>query len=257
MIDITPIPAFTDNYIWLLADHHAKTAVVVDPGDATPVLEVLEAQGLQLTAILVTHHHFDHVGGLEELSSTHACEVFGPDNDAIALVDHRLSAGDEIEVLGVQFRVMEVPGHTLDHIAYFHEGEPPLLFCGDTLFAGGCGRVFEGTFPMMHRSLQTLAALPHNTRVFCAHEYTLANLAFARAVEPHNRKLAERVQRAEAIRARGEPTVPSELGLELATNPFLRCADPDLQASLKSQGKLQGQTGDEVFATVRGWKDNF
>jgi hydroxyacylglutathione hydrolase len=153
--------------------------------------------------------------------------------------------------------VLEVPGHTLDHIAFFHPGERPLLFCGDTLFAGGCGRVFEGTPPMMHDSLESLAALPPETSVYCAHEYTLANLAFARAVEPDNAALAARLAEAEARRDRNEPTVPSELGLELATNPFLRCSEPALLASLEAQGRLQGRDSAQVFATVRSWKDNF
>jgi hydroxyacylglutathione hydrolase len=183
--------------------------------------------------------------------------VFGPRNPAIEGVDHRLGAGDRIEVLGLSLEVMEVPGHTLDHIAYYHAGERPLLFCGDTLFAGGCGRVFEGTPPMMYDSLQSLAALPPETAVYCAHEYTLANLAFARAVEPDNAALADRAAAAEAARARDEPTVPSELRLELATNPFLRCTEPALQASLEDQGRLRAREGADVFAVVRGWKDNF
>ena len=160
-------------------------------------------------------------------------------------------------MLGRSFEVIEVPGHTLDHIAYFHGGDKPVLLAGDTLFAGGCGRVFEGTAPMMHGSLQALAALPAATKVYCAHEYTLANLAFASAVEPDNAALAERLAAAEATRARNESTVPSTLELELATNPFLRCETQDLKSALQAQGKLQGETGDEVFATVRGWKDNF
>jgi len=153
--------------------------------------------------------------------------------------------------------VMTVPGHTLDHIAYYHASEQPLLFCGDTLFAGGCGRLFEGTPPMMLASLESLAALPPATLVYCAHEYTLANLAFARAVEPDNTALAARIAQAEASRAKNEPTVPSDIALELATNPFLRCKEQDLLDSLQSQGRLlKGSTAD-VFATVRGWKDNF
>jgi hydroxyacylglutathione hydrolase len=257
MLTIQPIPAFDDNYIWLLYDQQTREAFVVDPGDAAPVVAALQELQLDLTGILITHHHFDHVGGLKQLKDRYDPVVFGPRNPAIDGLTQTLQAGDNIEALGQSFDVLEVPGHTLDHIAYFHPGAEPLLFCGDTLFAGGCGRLFEGTPPMMHQSLQSLAALPPETRVYCAHEYTLANLAFARAVEPDNVDLAQRITEAEARRARNEPTVPSSLALELATNPFVRCAEPALLAALQAQGRLEGESGAEVFATVRGWKDNF
>ncbi|WP_116364129.1 hydroxyacylglutathione hydrolase [Parahaliea mediterranea] len=255
MLSISPIPAFNDNYIWLL--EKASQAVVVDPGEAPPVLRALEERGLQLAGILITHHHFDHVGALPELLAIADVPVWGPHNPAIEQVSQRLGAGDRVTVLGHDFDVLEVPGHTLDHIAYFHGGEQPLLFCGDTLFAGGCGRVFEGTPAMMHASLQALAALPQNTLVYCAHEYTLANLAFARAVEPDNSALAQRATRAQELRQRNEPTVPSSIDLELATNPFLRCNTTALRNALSQQGRLEGDSGAEVFATVRAWKDHF
>lgn len=258
MFNIQPICAFTDNYIWLLYDEDSRQAFVVDPGDAQPVVDTLAELELELAGILITHHHFDHVGGLAQLCADRQPVVYGPRNPAIAGVTRELAAGDSAEVLGRTFEVLEVPGHTLDHIAYYSDQTPqPLLFCGDTLFAGGCGRVFEGTPPMMHESLQVLAKLPADTRLYCAHEYTLANLAFARAVEPENDALGERMQQAEAARARGEPTVPSNIALELATNPFLRCDRPEMLNSLASQGRLQGRSPAEVFATVRGWKDNF
>jgi hydroxyacylglutathione hydrolase len=257
MLTIQPIPAFDDNYIWLLYDKQTREAFVVDPGDAAPVVAALQELQLDLTGILITHHHFDHVGGLKQLKDRYDPVVFGPRNPAIDGLTQTLQAGDNIEALGQSFDVLEVPGHTLDHIAYFHSGAEPVLFCGDTLFAGGCGRLFEGTPPMMYQSLQSLAALPPETRVYCAHEYTLANLAFARAVEPDNVDLAQRITEAEARRARNEPTVPSSLALELATNPFVRCAEPALLAALQAQGRLEGESGAEVFATVRGWKDNF
>ena len=257
MLTIQPIPAFDDNYIWLVFDQQSRQAFVVDPGDAAPVEGALQELQLELAGILITHHHFDHVGGLKQLKDNYQPVVFGPCNPGIDGLTQTLQAGDSIEVLGQSFDVLEVPGHTLDHIAYFHPGAEPLLFCGDTLFAGGCGRVFEGNPPMMHQSLQSLAALPLETRVYCAHEYTLANLAFARAVEPDNADLARRIAEAEASRARNEPTVPSSLALELATNPFVRCTEPTLLAALRAQGRLEGKSGAEVFATVRGWKDNF
>jgi hydroxyacylglutathione hydrolase len=257
MISIEPVAAFSDNYIWLISDPASGQAVVVDPGDAAPVEAALKARGLSLAGIMITHHHFDHVGGLAALKAAWSCTVWGPRNPAIEGIDVTLGDGETVEILGISYNIIEVPGHTLDHIAYFHDADEPLLFCGDTLFAGGCGRVFEGTFPMMHASLQKLAALPARTRVYCAHEYTLANLAFASAVEPDNTALAERVAQAEATRARDEPTVPSTLALELATNPFLRANQPALVTALAASGKLQGETGDEVFATVRAWKDNF
>ncbi len=257
MLDVRPIPAFTDNYIWLITSPNDKRAFVVDPGDGQVVRDTLESEGLDLAGILVTHHHFDHVGGLALLREAYAPVVYGPDNPAIDGIDQVVSAGDAVEVLGAQFSVIAVPGHTLDHIAYFADGEAPLLFCGDTLFAGGCGRLFEGSPAMMHQSLQSLAALPAGTQVFCAHEYTLANLAFAQAVEPGNAELADRVAAAEATRAAGQPTVPSTIALELATNPFMRCEQPELIDALRQQGRLQQPDAVAVFATVRGWKDNF
>lgn len=257
MLNIQPIPAYDDNYIWLLSDASSGEAFVVDPGDAAPVQATLAEQGLTLKGILITHHHFDHVGGLNSLREAWQPVVYGPANPAIEGIDESLAHGDRINVLGQQFDVLAVPGHTLDHIAYSHQGEQSLLFCGDTLFAGGCGRLFEGTAAMMHQSLQSLAALSPDTEVYCAHEYTLANLDFARAVEPDNRDLVERQAAARAQRERAEPTVPSTLALELATNPFLRCEQPALLEALRKQSRLQGQAPEEVFATVRGWKDNF
>lgn len=261
MLNIQPISAFSDNYIWLLFDEQSRRAFVVDPGDAAPVLETLKDLQLDLEGVLITHHHFDHVGGLAELCAEYSPVVYGPKNPGIEAITHRFVAGDSVEVLGHEFSVLEVPGHTLDHIAFFHDGahdgKTPLLFCGDTLFAGGCGRLFEGNPPMMLASLESLSALPPTTQVYCAHEYTLANLAFAQAVEPNNENLAQRIALAEATRAQGEPTVPSNIALELATNPFLRCNETALQESLAQQGKLAGDSTVEVFATVRGWKDNF
>ncbi len=257
MLQIRPIPAFNDNYIWLLTRPGSNAACVVDPGDAAPVEAALEADGLTLETILVTHHHFDHVGGLARLRERYSPGVIGPQNPVIDGIDREVGDGDKVEVLGEAFRVMAVPGHTLDHIAYFHAGETPLLFCGDTLFAGGCGRLFEGSPGQMYQSLQSLAELPMATRVYCAHEYTLANLQFARAVEPDNQALARRQQLAQASRERGEPTVPSSMGEELATNPFLRCGENSVLATLRASARLQGDQPEQVFASVRAWKDSF
>ena len=257
MLNIRPIPAFNDNYIWLLADESSQQACVVDPGDANPVIDVLENLRLELAGVLITHHHFDHVGGLKALRTRYDPVVYGPHNPGIDGITRRVGAGDTLEVLGTAFDVLEVPGHTLDHIAYVHRGPAPMVFCGDTLFAGGCGRLFEGTPDMMFKSLESLAALEPATKVYCAHEYTLANLAFAQAVEPHNRRLVERVVSARETRQRGEPTVPSDIATELATNPFLRCNSKGLRASLRQQGKYPGDSPVMIFASIRGWKDVF
>lgn len=253
---VIPVPAFNDNYIWLV-DNGDGSAFVVDPGDPSPVNAALSDRGLRLDAILITHHHFDHVGGLVALKEQHGCRVTGPANPAIAGIDTALGDGDSVRVGRCEFSVLAVPGHTLDHIAYFcRDATPPLLFCGDTLFAAGCGRLFEGTPEVMHESLGRLAALPAETLVYCAHEYTLANLAFARAAEPDNEALAARQRAAAQLREAGVPTVPSTIGQEQATNPFLRSSEGSLQRTLKAAGR---DAADPVsaFASLRAWKDSF
>jgi len=257
MLNILPIAAFSDNYIWLMHHEGSRQAVVVDPGDAAPVIAALEKMGLDLVCVLITHHHFDHVGGLEALCEKYSPVVYGPKNPDIQRLNHRLEEGDTLDVLGLKFEVLEVPGHTLDHIAFFHSGDAPIVFCGDTLFAGGCGRVFEGNPEMMLASLDALAQLPQKTQVFCAHEYTLSNLEFALAAEPKNAALIERMGEAKKTRERNQPTVPSTLSLELATNPFMRCHGTQLRESLAESGKLEGTSPVDVFATVRSWKDTF
>lgn len=234
--------------------------MVVDPGQAAPVNAALAERDLQLTAILITHHHFDHVGGVCELKQAHGCVVYGPANPAIADIDHTLHEGDSLAVGNYSFEVLAVPGHTLDHIAYFQEGTAeedvsPLLFCGDTLFAGGCGRIFEGDPTMMHASLRRLAILPGDTEVFCAHEYTLANLEFARAADPDNAALAERERLAIELRLYDKPTVPSTIALENATNPFLRAHEDSVQRSVNEASVVMDTT--DAFAKLRAWKDNF
>jgi hydroxyacylglutathione hydrolase len=254
MMQIHAVPAFQDNYIWVLAE--GGEAAVVDPGDAKPVQRFLDAQGLKLAAILATHHHGDHVGGLLELAARWRCPVFGPAGEAIEGLDHRLVEGERITVpgIGLELGVLDVPGHTAGHIAYVGEG---VAFCGDTLFACGCGRLFEGTAAQMSESLSKLAKLPAATRAYCAHEYTLANIRFARAVEPDNAALAARQARDVAKRQRGEPTVPSTIGDELATNPFLRCSVPEVVAAAERHAGRSLSDPIEVFAEIRAWKNSF
>lgn len=261
MIAIEPIPAFTDNYIWCL--HDGSNAWVVDPGDAAPVIAFLETHNLTLQGILITHHHFDHVGGIAELRAYSALQnkalqnIYGPANPAIAGITHTLHEGDTLTILNTMLSVIEVPGHTLDHIAYRSlDLQPPALFCGDTLFGAGCGRLFEGSPEQMLNSLNKFKTLDPATRVFCTHEYTQANLRFAKAVEPANLALTQRVQVAEKVRANDQPTLPSTLALELETNPFLRSNQPAVQAAAL-QRNPQGATEADIFATIRRWKDDF
>lgn len=253
MFEVIPIRAFADNYIWLL--RQGKTAAVVDPGDARPVLEVLARDRVELVAILITHHHADHQGGIADLLVHHRAEVFGPASENIVGVDRPLSGGEIVRVAAcaIDFQVIPVPGHTRGHIAYYGAG---CVFCGDTLFAGGCGRVFEGTPAQMAASLGRLAELPAETLVYCAHEYTEANLRFALAVEPNNALLKQRVLDAAAMRAKGLPTVPSTIAVERATNPFLRCDQPQVIAAARS---WQESATDpvSVFAALRDWKNRF
>lgn len=255
---IYPIPAFTDNYIWALVDTQRKQACVVDPGDAEPVLSYLAAENLSLVQILITHHHPDHTGGLVRLAEKFAPVVYGPANPGIKGITHPLREGDTVDVLGQQFSVIEVPGHTLDHIAFFNDSsEQPVLFCGDTLFAAGCGRLFEGTPDQMLVSLGKLSSLPSSTLVYCTHEYTLANLKFALAAEPGNTELQKRNEVEMEKRANDEPTLPSSIARELATNPFLRCEQPEIKATVSKQSAQELSDEVATFAALRQWKDNF
>jgi hydroxyacylglutathione hydrolase len=251
------LPAFADNYIWML--HDGREAVVVDPGDAAPVIAALDELQLALAAILVTHHHADHVGGVDALRPRLQGPVYGPRRERIPEPFIALDDGDAVEVLGRRFEVIDVPGHTAGHIAYFEtsaSGAAPLLFCGDTLFSGGCGRLFEGTAAQMHASLSRLADLPGITQVCCTHEYTLSNLKFAHAVEPLNDDLARYTTWCKAQRERGQPTLPSTLAQELRINPFLRCGEP----AVAQAARLHGADSNEpvpVFAALRLWKNEF
>ena len=262
-LTVLPISAFKDNYLWLLC--RSGDAVIVDPGDAAPVERALAERGLTLGAILLTHHHADHTGGVTALAATRpGLPVYGPATEAIDGVTVRLREGDRVVLgtLGLTLDVIDVPGHTRGHIAYFADGTSanhgtPLLFCGDTLFAAGCGRLFEGTAAQMQASLAKLAALPSETRVYCAHEYTLSNLRFAQAVEPANVALADRVDDATATRERGQPTLPSSIALERATNPFLRAEQTAVRAAAERHTVGAGASPLATFAALRRWKDSF
>jgi len=258
MAAIIPIPAFADNYVWLLRE--GRAAVVVDPGDAAPVQAYLDLEGLELAAIVATHHHGDHVGGIEALVARRQVPVYGPRAETIPARTRALREGDGVvlDELGLELFVLDVPGHTAGHIAYTGRvADAPVLFCGDTLFAAGCGRIFEGTPATMWTSLQKLAALDPATRVFCAHEYTLANLRFAAAVEPANAALAQRQARDSALRDRGQPTVPSTIADELATNPFLRAGEPAVRAAAEGHAGHVLDSDVAVFAALRAWKNGY
>lgn len=275
---LVPLPAFADNYIWML--HDGSHAIVVDPGDAQPVFDALARHKLQLAAILVTHHHADHTGGVAALHAATGAPVWGPATERIPEPFTPMAQGDVAEMPGVfelagglRFQVIDVPGHTAGHIAYFLPALPslhalpdsptapsqaPLLFCGDTLFSGGCGRLFEGTPAQMLHSLDALAALPGDTWVCCAHEYTLSNLRFALAVEPGNTELSHYNAHCESLRAQGRPTLPSHLATERQINPFLRSREATVLRAVRAHAELAANAAEaDVFAALRQWKNDF
>ena len=267
MLNIYPIPAFSDNYIWCLVDPENRSAFVVDPGDAKPVDSYLDQHSLALKGVLITHFHPDHTGGLATLLENHNPIVYGPHSakagqipnrvaEGCELITNKVSEGDQISVLGHSFRIDETPGHTLDHIVYFSESLSA-LFCGDTLFYGGCGRLFEGNAKMMEHSLSKLRALRASTRVYCAHEYTQANLHFAKHVEPDNQELQRHIHEVNQLRQKGLPTVPSTIEAECLINPFLRSEKASVIDSAINQGCQENPTKVDVFASIRAWKDNF
>ncbi|TXT24059.1 MAG: hydroxyacylglutathione hydrolase [Gallionellaceae bacterium] len=256
MLTVVPIPAFNDNYIWML--HNRRHAAVIDPGDAGPVLDTLAQNALTLAAILCTHHHGDHVAGVCKLAQVYNVPVYGPRHEDVPCVSHPVGESDTVEIpeLGIRLGVLDIPGHTLGHVAYTGTGN---LFCGDTLFGCGCGRLFEGTAAQLFDSLQRLVSLPDETKVYCAHEYTEANIRFALACEPGNGQLHKRGDESRALRAAGLPTVPSTLALEKATNPFLRCTSPEIIRNVELQQAIHLPPGNgaAVFAALREWRNNF
>lgn len=257
MLEVSPVRAFSDNYLWLIhAPSNRREVVAVDPGDADAVEAALSQDGLTLRTILVTHHHADHVGGVEALARRHAVPVFGPARERLPCDVRPLDDGESVSLadLGLEFRVMAVPGHTLGHVAYYGHGA---LFCGDTLFSAGCGRLFEGTPAQMLDSLDRIAALPDATRVFCAHEYTLGNLRFAAAVEPGNADVLETLEAVRALRARDGITLPTTLGHERRINPFLRCREPAVRAAAEARAGAPLPAAADVFAVIRAWKDGY
>ena len=254
MLKISPINAFSDNYIWLIQTNEGNT--LVDPGDSKPIISTIDKLGITIDDILITHHHFDHIGGLELLKPHIRGSVIGPKNNAIPHLDKHVGEGDVINSIGLEFSILEVPGHTLDHIAFYSKTIKEVLFCGDTIFSGGCGRVFEGTFEQMNHSLEKLVSLPSRTEIYCAHEYTLSNLAFAKLAEPNNKKIIEREIEVKNLQARDIPSIPTTIAKEKEFNPFLRCAEKDMIDSLINKYNLTNTDPVNIFSELRQWKDS-
>ncbi|WP_432695397.1 hydroxyacylglutathione hydrolase [Marinobacterium sp. YM272] len=257
MFSVTPIPAFQDNYIWALQGSTPGEIAVVDPGDAAPVLTYLKENNLKLAAILITHHHQDHTGGVKALLQAQDVPVFGPANSPFQGITAPLEHNSEITLLGNRLRVNAVPAHTLDHISYFQPDDQPQLFCGDTLFLAGCGRLFEGTAEQLLAAMNYFKSLPAQTRVYCTHEYSLANLRFAAAVEPDNQQIQETTQRCQTLREQGTPTLPSSLDQELKINPFMRSTEASVATAAEQHSGNALASEVEVLAALRSWKDQF
>lgn len=257
MLSVRPVQAFADNYIWLIhSPLYPERVAVVDPGEAAPVIAELNRTGLQLGAILLTHHHPDHIGGVPDLLRLAKVPVIGPADDRVPTRTMSAVDGQSIELreLGLAFKTLEIPGHTLSHIAFWGHDS---VFCGDTLFSAGCGRTFEGTAQQMNHSLERLRALPPHTQVYCGHEYTAANLRFAKAVEPDNEAVVDYAKSVAALRADGTPSLPSVLSLEIQVNPFLRCDMPAVRRAAEQRAGKPLQDNADVFGTLRAWKDQF
>ena len=254
MLSVEPIKAYNDNYIWLVSTNEGS--IVVDPGESNKIIDLMVKNKIKLEGILITHHHFDHTNGLQDLLDKKKLDVYGPKNN-INGINKIVSELNHFNIIGINFEVIEMPGHTLDHIGFysFNDGSP-ILFCGDTLFAGGCGRIFEGTYEQMHRALNKISKLPKNTKIYCGHEYTLSNLKFAIEVEPNNEKLKDEYVNVQRLLSSDKPSLPSTLEKELNINPFLRCHIPSVQNKINEKFNTIGDEI-EIFTALRKWKDSF
>ena len=254
MLSVEPIKAFEDNYIWLVTTNEGS--IVVDPGESSKIIKLIDENKINLKGIFVTHHHYDHTDGLKDLSRKLNIDIYGPNNN-INEINKRVKNSDHISILGIDFEIIEVPGHTLDHIAFysFNDGEP-ILFCGDTLFAGGCGRIFEGTYEQMFESLNKLSSLPKNTKIYCGHEYTLSNLKFAIEADSSNKDLIKEYEQIKRLRNIDCPSLPSKLDRELKVNPFLRYDNYSIKNKIKKEFGISGN-GLDIFTALRKWKDSF
>ena len=254
MLSVEPIKAFTDNYIWLVSTNEGS--IVIDPGESKSIQKLRDNKTIDLKCILITHHHYDHTNGLSELVKKNELEVYGPVNN-IDGINHRLNDKDKISIIGIDFDVISIPGHTLDHIGFYSaNASNPILFCGDTLFAGGCGRIFEGTYEQMFNALKKITKLPTNTNIYCGHEYTLSNLKFALEADDTNKELIEEFKKVENKINSNIPSLPTTLDKELKVNPFLRCDNINIQNKIIEKFKVSNSEL-EVFTALRKWKDNF
>jgi len=254
MLNVEPIKAFTDNYIWLVSTNEGS--IVIDPGESENIQKLIDNKIIDLKGILITHHHYDHTNGLSDLVKKNKLGVFGPVND-IDGIDHRLSDKDKISIIGIDFDIISIPGHTLDHIGFYSANAGnPILFCGDTLFAGGCGRIFEGTYEQMFNSLKKITKLPTNTNIYCGHEYTLSNLKFALEADDANKELIEEFKQVENKINLNTPSLPTRLDKELEVNPFLRCDNINIQNKIIEKFNVSDNEL-EIFTALRKWKDNF
>ena len=254
MLSVEPIKAFTDNYIWLVSTNEGS--IVIDPGESKNIQKLIDNNTIDLKGILITHHHYDHTNGLSELVKINELEVYGPVNN-IDGINHRLNDKDKISIIGIDFDVISIPGHTLDHIGFYSaNANNPILFCGDTLFAGGCGKIFEGTYEQMFHALKKITKLPKNTNIYCGHEYTLSNLKFALEADDTNKELIEEFKKVENKINSNIPSLPTTLDKELKVNPFLRCDNINIQNKIIEKFKVSNNEL-EVFTALRKWKDNF
>ena len=254
MLSIKPIKALSDNYIWLVTTNEGS--IVIDPGESKQIIDLVKSNEIDLEGILITHHHYDHTNGIEEILKYKKVEVYGPKNN-VNSITKRVKQNDVFNLIGLKFEVIETPGHTLDHIVFYcFKDEKSILFCGDTLFSGGCGRVFEGTYSQMYESLKKLSKLPEDTQIFCGHEYTSSNLQFACAVEPNNQFIKKYNEEIIEKTKNGLPSLPSSLKIEYMINPFIRCNEENLIDNInKKFGEVSSEI--EIFSTLRKWKDDF